>query len=185
MKPLTFAVLGLFLSIGAAQAQSSDPSGTYLSESGETRVSAGAAPLRLGTGDFCTRRNGKKASVALLPSKDFIAALPRLFVDPLPPRMALYEERAVEAKRREEEVSYADLEAWLKAPPAIRRPLVARFEPLASGAAFRASLIENLKYHPEWSPVLYPAPKEAEAESGVRKGFALRDPVESKTVPTQ
>lgn len=38
MKPLHLAALGLFLLVGAAQAQTSDPSGTYLSESGETRV---------------------------------------------------------------------------------------------------------------------------------------------------
>jgi hypothetical protein len=157
--------------------------GSVFAETGETRVSAGGPPLRLGTGDFCSRRNGKKASVALLPSKAFIAALPRLFVDPLPPRMALYEERGVEPKRLDDEVSYAHVEAWLKAPRAIRRPLVARFEPLASDAAFRASLVENLKYHPEWSPVLYPAEKDAAVESGVSKGFVLRDPVESKTVP--
>lgn len=38
MKPATLAALGLVLLAGAARAQSSDPSGTYLSESGETRV---------------------------------------------------------------------------------------------------------------------------------------------------
>lgn len=39
MKPLTLAALGVFLLTGAtAQAQTTDPSGTYLSESGETRV---------------------------------------------------------------------------------------------------------------------------------------------------
>ena len=38
MKSLTLAALGLLIAAGAAQAQSVDPSGTYLSESGETRV---------------------------------------------------------------------------------------------------------------------------------------------------
>jgi uncharacterized protein (DUF2147 family) len=38
MKSAIPAALGLLLLTGAAQAQSSDPSGTYLSESGETRV---------------------------------------------------------------------------------------------------------------------------------------------------
>lgn len=129
--------------------------GSVFAESGETRVAVGSETLRLKTSDFCARRNGRKASVALLPSQAFIAALPRHFLDPLPSRMALYKERDVEP-RRLEGVSYAGVEAWLKAPPAIRRPLVARFEPLASDAAFRASLEANLKYHPEWSPVLYP-----------------------------
>ena len=38
MKSLSLAVVGLCLLAGAAQAQSQDPSGTYLSESGDTRV---------------------------------------------------------------------------------------------------------------------------------------------------
>ncbi len=38
MKPLTLAALSFFLLAGVAQGQSADPSGTYLSESGETRV---------------------------------------------------------------------------------------------------------------------------------------------------
>jgi len=38
MKSLSLAALALFLLTGGAQAQAQDPSGTYLSESGETRV---------------------------------------------------------------------------------------------------------------------------------------------------
>lgn len=38
MKSLILTVLGLGLLTGAARAQAQDPSGTYLSESGETRV---------------------------------------------------------------------------------------------------------------------------------------------------
>ncbi|GEO14461.1 DUF2147 domain-containing protein [Microvirga aerophila] len=38
MKSTILAAFGLLLLIGAAQAQASDPSGTYLSETGETRV---------------------------------------------------------------------------------------------------------------------------------------------------
>jgi len=38
MKPHVLAAFGLLLLTGAAQAQPADPSGTYLSESGETRV---------------------------------------------------------------------------------------------------------------------------------------------------
>ena len=38
MKSTILAALGLLVLAGSAQAQTSDPSGTYLSESGETRV---------------------------------------------------------------------------------------------------------------------------------------------------
>ena len=55
------------------------------------------------------------------------------------------------------------MEAWLKAPPAIRKPMVARFEPRASDAAFRAGLVANLKFHPEWGPVLNPVAQEIPA----------------------
>jgi hypothetical protein len=84
-----------------------------------------------------------------------MAAMPKAFFDPLPSRMARYKERETQPKRVDE-VSYADVEAWLKAPPAIRRPLVARFEPRASDATFRAGLEANLRFHPEWDPILYP-----------------------------
>ncbi len=133
--------------------------GSVFVESGETRVTVGPSTVRLRGGDFYTRRDGRKGAVAPRPSKAFVAALPRLFLDPLPSRMARYENRLVEP-RRVEEVSYAAVEAWLKAPPAIRRPLVARFEPRASDPAFRAALVKNLKYHPEWDPILNPPVKE-------------------------
>jgi hypothetical protein len=166
---------------GAVVLVVSGAEGSVFAETGETRVAAGSAPLRLKTSDFCTRRSGHKASVALLPSKSFIAALPRHFLDPLPSRMALYKERQVEP-RRLQEVSYAGVEAWLKAPPAIRRPLVARFEPLASDAAFRASLVANLKHHPEWKPVLYPPAREAAPEHEADKSFARGYSLEVRTV---
>lgn len=157
--------------------------GAVFAESGETRVAAGSARLHLKNGDFCTRRNGQRASVALLPSKAFVAALPANFLDPLPSRMALYKDRAVEP-RRLQEVSYAGVEAWLKAPPTIRRPLVARFEPLASDAIFRASLIANLKFHPEWGPVLYPLAKDAAPEPAAGNRVERTDPMEAKTIST-
>jgi hypothetical protein len=55
-----------------------------------------------------------------------------------------------------DDVSYADVEVWLKAPLAIRRPLVTRFEPRASDPKFRAGVEANLRFHPEWDPILYP-----------------------------
>ena len=129
--------------------------GSVFVESGETLVTVGPSTIRLRGGDFYTRRDGRTGAVAPRPSKAFISSLPKLFFDPLPQRMARYENRLVEP-RRVEEVSYADVEAWLKAPSAIRLPLVTRFEPRASDPAFRTALVKNLKYHPEWDPILNP-----------------------------
>jgi hypothetical protein len=147
--------------------------GSVFVESGEMRLvespakGGASAPLRLKSSDFFTRKAGQKGAVAPRPSPAFISALPKVFLDPLPTRMARYKERQV-APRRGEDVSYAEVEAWLKAPPEIRRPLVPRFEPRASDPAFRAGLIANLKFHPEWDRILFPEkyePKEAEASA--------------------
>jgi hypothetical protein len=135
--------------------------GSVFVEGGEARVNeppakgAAAAPLRLKSGEFYSRKADQKGAVAPRPSAAFIGALPKVFLDTLPSRLGRYKEREVQPKRLED-VSYADVEAWLKAPPDIRRPLVARFRPRASDPAFRAGLVANLKFHPEWDPILFP-----------------------------
>jgi len=99
-------------------------------------------------------------------------------LDPLPSRMARYKEREVQPKRLDE-ASYAEVETWLKAPPEIRRPMVARFRPRVSDPAFRAALVTNLKFHPEWDPILIPEkykPKEPAAKSGARSDSAAARP---------
>ncbi len=149
--------------------------GSVFVESGETRVTVGPSTVLLRGGDFYTRKDGRTGAVAPRPSKAFVAVLPRLFLDPLPSRIARYENRLVEP-RRVEEVSYATVEAWLKAPPTIRLPLVSRFEPRASDPAFRAALVKNLKYHPEWDPILNPPVKEQPTEPQAGNASLAREP---------
>ena len=130
-------------------------------ETGEARVTeppakgAAPAPVQLKSGQFYTRKADQKASIAPRPSSEFVAALPRFFLDPLPSRMARYKDQEVQPKRVEE-VSYADVQQWLQAPPDIRRPLMQRFRPRLADPAFRAGLVANLKLHPEWDPILFP-----------------------------
>jgi hypothetical protein len=146
---------------GIAVALVAGGEGSVFVESGETRVEgppakgAAMAPVRLKGGEFFTLNAGQKGVVAPRPSPAFIGALPKVFLDPLPSRMARYNERQVQP-RQLELVTYAEVEAWLKAPPDIRRPLVKRFQQRASDPAFRSALIANLRFHPEWDPVLYP-----------------------------
>jgi len=147
--------------------------GSVFVETGETQVTVGSSTVRLRGGDFYTRRDGRAGAVSPRPSKAFVASLPKLFFDPLPQRMGRYENRLVEP-RRAEEVSYASVEAWLKAPPAIRLPLVTRFEQRASDPAFRAALVKNLKYHPEWEPILNPV--QELTGPGARGTGLARDP---------
>jgi hypothetical protein len=145
--------------------------GSVFVESGEARLiepaakGAASGPLRLKNGEFYTRKAEQRGTVAPRPSQAFIGALPRIFLDPLPSRMARYKERETQP-RRGEEVSYADVEAWLKAPPDIRRPLIPRFRPRIHDPAFRSGLVANLKFHMEWDPILFPEkykPKEPAA----------------------
>jgi len=147
--------------------------GSVFVEAGEARVlgprtsGADTAPLRLKSGDFYTG-GATKGGVAARPTPAFIDALPKAFLDPLPSRMARYRDRQVQP-RRLEPVKYADVETWLKAPPEIRRRMPARFQSRAAYPVFRAALVENLKFHPEWDPILFPEkylPKETETAPG-------------------
>jgi len=141
--------------------------GSVFIESGGARLAAAPETLSLRSGEFYTRKAGQKGAVAPRPSPAFVGALPKIFLDSLPSRMARHKERQVPPKQIGV-VSYAEVEAWLKAPPEVRRPLVPRFEARASDPAFRSGLVANLKFHPEWDPILFPEkyePKEAEAEA--------------------
>jgi hypothetical protein len=158
--------------------------GSVFIESGGARLAAAPATLSLKGGEFFTRKDGQKGAVAPRPSQAFIGAMPKAFLDPLPSRMARYKERQVQPKRVDD-VSYAEVEAWLKAPPEIRRPLVSRFQPRASNPTFRSGLIANLKFHPEWDRILFPEkyePKEPEANAA---GAARSDPAPAKPAATK
>ena len=143
--------------------------GSVFIESGDARLVVAPAPVRLKGGDFFTRKGGQKGTVAPRPSPAFIAALPRLFLDPLPSRLARYKGRQIQP-RPIGEVSYAEVEVWLKASPEVRRPMVSRFKPRASDPAFRSALVSNLKSHPEWDPVLYPEKYESKGAAAGAQG---------------
>jgi len=147
--------------------------GALFVESGEARLAgqrvkgAAAAPHQLRSGDFYTAKTGQRGAVAARPAPAFIGALPKLFLDPLPSRLARYKDRQ-SVPQRLEVVSYAEVETWLKAPLAIRRPLLARFQARAADPAFHAALAANLRFHPEWDPILFPEkyePQEPGAEA--------------------
>lgn len=153
--------------------------GSVFIESGGARLAAAPATLTLKSGEFYTRKAGQNGAVAPRPSPAFIGAIPKAFLDPLPSRMARYKERQVQPKRVDD-VSYAEVEAWLKAPLAIRRPLVVRFEPRTTDPAFRSALIANLKFHPEWDPVLFPEKYESKEPEAKAASAARGDPAPAK-----
>ena len=112
-------------------------------------------------GEFITRRGEQPATLGSRLSAEFVKNMPRHFRDDLPVLLERFKNRRSEPKR-EHEVTYAEVEAWLKAGSAIRRNFVKRFEVRAKDPEFRRKLIENVREHPEWDKVLFPekyAPK--------------------------
>jgi hypothetical protein len=133
----------IFLESGAAKFSERGKKGPY----GAVRDVKG--------GDFIVRRGEQPASFAPRPSAEFVKNMPRHFQDNLPTLLERVKGKRAEPKRVHE-VAYAEVEAWLRASPPIRRTFVKRFEARAKDPEFRRKLIENLREHPEWDPVLFP-----------------------------
>src|SRR5712692_8015335 len=106
-------------------------------------------------GEFIVRRGEQPATLGSRPSSEFVKNMPRQFRDDLPVLLDRFKNRRSEPKR-EHEVTYAEVEAWLKAGSAIRKNFVKRFEIRSKDSEFRRKLIENLREHPEWDKVLFP-----------------------------
>lgn len=129
-------------------------------ERGETRLaeqqtSGSPVSVALRQGDYYLRKPGVRGAVNPGGMQGFVSDMPRGFRDSLPLRLDRF--RDVDVKPREAPAfSYADVEVWLKAEPWIRRPLMQRWRAKAREPAFRAALIENLSFHPEWDPILFP-----------------------------
>lgn len=113
------------------------------------------APQRLRSGEFLARRGDAKSAVTPRAAGDFVQQLPRSFLDTLPARAALFRDRETTPKALGE-ITYADVQAWLSAEPALRRPAMPRWRALTRNAAFRTPLVANMAAHPEWDRVLFP-----------------------------
>ena len=123
-------------------------------------------------GEFIVRRGEQPATLGSRPSSEFLKNMPRQFRDDLPVLLDRFKNRRSEPKR-EHEVTYAEVEAWLKAGSAIRGNFVKRFEVRSKDSEFRRKLIENLREHPEWDKVLFPgkyAPKEPSNPKSAQSG---------------
>lgn len=152
--------LALTTSNAVAVVQTSASDASLFVESGEVRITELAskgegASVRVKGGDFYTRKGGQRGVVAPRPPQAFISALPRGFLDTIPFRSARFKDREV-APKRAGEISYGDVEIWLKADREVRRTLMRRWQPRARDPEFRSALIANLKHHPEWDPILFP-----------------------------
>jgi hypothetical protein len=99
----------------------------------------------------------------------FVAALPNVFRDPLPRGIANGPGEIPPDRVRE--VTYDDVAVWLTAPRSWRPPFVKRFRPRVKDPAFRRSIEEHLRGHPEWQRILHPPPP---ADAMLRGGAPTR-----------
>jgi len=135
-------------------------------ETGPSRVqprAPEAAALALKSGEMLTLPAAGKPVLARGASPAFVQAMPRVFMDSLPSRLAAF--KADVAPRRLGEMTYADAQPWIDAEPPLRRVFAERWRRLAADPQFRSGLVEGLKSHPEWQAILYPPPPREHAAS--------------------
>ena len=142
---------------------------------GERQASGAPVPVALKSGDFYRRKGMARGAVAPNPAQDFVAEVPRYFQDSLPLRLERFRDRPVQP-RQAKDFDYADVERWLKAEPAVRRPLMQRWRAKAREPAFRAALVSNLGAHPEWDPILFPEKYKPKEPSAPRPSLASQRP---------
>ena len=126
-----------------------------------------AAARTAKAGEFIAYK-GSESAVAPRPAADFVQAMPKHFLDPLPEMPDKLKERRVEP-RRERDVAYEDVADWLKSPAPARRGFVRRFHGRIGDARFRAALDAHMRDHMEWDRVLHPEKYEEKQKEGAKK----------------
>jgi hypothetical protein len=164
-QPMTFRFTVPNVSLAAAEAtgvvHAADAGAEAFVEAGSIQLSPTDArgtpgpPLVVKAGEYALARPGQSAALSRRPPQAFLAAMPGAFKDALPVLADRYRNRLIEPKR-EREVSYADIEGWLKAGVPVRNTFVKRFHSRAQDPEFRNALIRNLRDHPEWDRILFP-----------------------------
>jgi hypothetical protein len=107
-------------------------------------------------GQFFRRRSGKNVLGQSRPDSSFLQLMPLPFRDTLPSRLPRFAGKAPARPKRDHEVTYSEIEAWLNTRPIWRREFVTRFEPRLEDAAFRKAVDAHLQDYPEWEDILYP-----------------------------
>ena len=161
MPPLSSPGLDLLAASGSVVALVQDTALQVFVESGEATLQerqAGApsgAPQKLRSGEFLARAGSGKSAITPRAAGDFVQQLPRSFLDTLPARAAMFGDREVTPKPLGD-IAYPEVQAWLGAEPALRRPAMPRWRALTRNPAFRNALVANMAAHPEWDRVLFP-----------------------------
>jgi hypothetical protein len=136
----------------------------------------GATPDALNAGQLYQRKGGNARTVSTGGLAAFVQEMPRSFRDSLPMRSERFAGKDIKL-REAPDPTYADLQAWLQAEPAVRKPMVKRFRAKVKEEPFRAALAANMRAHMEWDPILFPEkylPKPASAPDAASAATAQR-----------
>jgi hypothetical protein len=114
-----------------------------------------SSPVAVGAGQFYVRRADQRGVLQQRPAPGFAANMPAYYRDNLPERVAKFKDRDV-SPRRLGELTYEDVEPWLKGPPELRRPLMQRLRGRLQDPEFRRAVITNMRFHPEWDRIVFP-----------------------------
>ncbi len=133
-------------------------------ESGRAEIEERAVGLAvgvrsLGDGDAWTLEGAAGGTLLQRNPEAALREMPRAFADSLPRRAARFSKTVPPQPGEGMAVSYEDVALWINAEAALRPSFVQRFAAMSRDRLFRASLLAELKAHPEWKRVLYPADK--------------------------
>jgi hypothetical protein len=118
------------------------------------------APVKVGGEQYAFVVPGKDLVVQPRPARDFVGEMPPPFRDRLQPAPVTGKPLRLPAVK-EREADFADVDAWLAAPLAVRKNFVGRFGVRLKDAEFRKKLDAALGQNSEWKAVLHPAPAAA------------------------
>ncbi len=136
---------------------------TLFSESGGVQLSPrrGGALMNLRAGEAALSGVNIQPQQLARPAPAWLQKVPRAFRETLPSRLA--QATAAEPTLRAKPVlSYASLQAWLVAEPALRREFPRRFAERLADRVFRGAVQAQMAQHPEWDVLLHP-PRPASA----------------------
>jgi hypothetical protein len=129
------------------------------SEAGGAQVQprrGGVPPMTLKAGEAASFATGVLPQVLARPPSPWLQKVPRAFRETIPPRAALVGRNPEPTLVGRAPLSYAALQPWLAAEPALRRELVPRLAELLADRAFREAVTAQLPQQPEWEPLLRP-----------------------------
>lgn len=112
-------------------------------------------PAVIKGGDFIAVKPDAAVASARRPPPAFVSAMPKVYFDKLPARLAKLKAKGV-ALRPERDAGFADLAAWVKRYPQARAAILARFEPKLQDKDFLAQLQPVIQDYPEWEAAIKP-----------------------------